>query len=238
MRTIQWSDYTWITEERWGNLHPEKTYAWYDSHAVSIGTDNSLHLKTHYSPRWFPNLKVWSNTGVGLVSCTTKFKWGEFVILAKLPIGLNLWPAFWAWSWDTWPPEIDVFEGYTNKYSNYSLWGFLPLRRIESNIHYIKDNIKLTLAMSNWLVFKDPTQCFISYKMVWLPDSIKIYYNNRLIRTINDPLIMNSLNKTTLNVVINNHVTKDHDKTYSTDNLESLEQTSDFVIKHFKYTPM
>jgi len=74
--------------------------------------------------------------------------------------------------------------------------------------------------------------------MVWLPDSIKIYYNNRLIRTINDPLIMDQLNKTTLNVVINNHVTKDQDKTYSTDNLESLEQTSDFVIKHFKYTPM
>jgi hypothetical protein len=49
---------------------------------------------------------------------------------------------------------------------------------------------------------------------------------------------MDQLNKTTLNVVINNHVTKDQDKTYSLDNLESLEQTSDFVIKHFKYTPM
>ena len=33
---------------------------------------------------------------------------------AKLPYGDNLWPAFWMWSWDSWPPEIDIFEGYTN----------------------------------------------------------------------------------------------------------------------------
>ena len=36
MKTINWSGYEWITQERWGDLHPEKTYCWYDQHAVTI----------------------------------------------------------------------------------------------------------------------------------------------------------------------------------------------------------
>ena len=239
MKTLNWSGHEWITQERWGDLHPEKPYCWYDPHAVSIDTDGYLHLKTRYNPKWFNDKGIWSNTGVGLVSSTTQFKWGTFEIEAKLPRGLNLWPAFWMWSWDTWPPEIDVFEGYSDKNPNYlDLSNLLKIRKVESNIHWREEGNKTkTLgARRHWMGFGDPTKKFIKYKMIWLPESISIYYNSRLVRRVKDLKILEQLNATTLNVVINNHVTRKADSTYRTDQPTSLAQESDFVIKQFKYT--
>jgi beta-glucanase (GH16 family) len=241
MKTINWSGYEWITQERWGDIHPEKTYCWYDEHAVSIDVNSHLHLKTRYNPKWFKDKGLWSNTGVGLVSCTNKFKHGTFEIEAKLPNGLNLWPAFWMWSWDTWPPEIDVFEGYSDKNPNYlDLSNLLKIRKIESNVHYIgEDNKDKTLgAKKHWMGFKDPTKKFIKYKMTWLPESISIHYDNVLVRKIEDKNILKQLNATTLNVVINNHVTSKADSTYNWQNFQSLDQESDFTIKQFTYTKL
>lgn len=241
MKTLNWSGHEWITQERWGDLHPEKPYCWYDPHAVSIDTDGYLHLKTRYNPKWFNDKGIWSNTGVGLVSSTTQFKWGTFEIEAKLPRGLNLWPAFWMWSWDSWPPEIDVFEGYTNNRSNYlDLSHLINFRKIESNIHYVGvDNQNKVLgARRHWMGFKDVTKTFIKYKMVWLPDSISIYYDNKLVRKVEDANILKQLNATTLNVVINNHVTDKIDSTYHWANFKSIAQESDFVIKRFTYTKL
>ena len=61
MKTINWSGYEWITQERWGDIHPEKTYCWYDEQAVSVDTNNYLHLKTRY--KWVKRIienKLWS----------------------------------------------------------------------------------------------------------------------------------------------------------------------------------
>jgi hypothetical protein len=33
---IKWSGYNWLTQERWGNIHPDKTYNWYDPSAIEI----------------------------------------------------------------------------------------------------------------------------------------------------------------------------------------------------------
>jgi len=114
VRTIKWQGYEWITQERWGQVHPEKSHWWYDESCVSIDEKDNLHLKTKSNPKYFPELDVISNIGTGLVSCTEKFGYGVFSIDAKLPKGKHLWPAFWMWSWDSWPPEIDIFEGYSN----------------------------------------------------------------------------------------------------------------------------
>ena len=120
MKTIDWSGYTWLTKERWGRLHKDKPYCWYDPSAVQIGIDDRLVLKTHYNPKEFEEYNLRPKIGVGLISCTKEFGPGTFEIEAKLPYGKNLWPAFWLWSWDTWPPEIDIFEGYSKKHPNYS----------------------------------------------------------------------------------------------------------------------
>ena len=86
--------------------------------------------------------------------------------------------------------------------------------------------------------FKAPTKKFIKYKMIWLPESISIYYDNRMVRKIKDSNILKQLNSTTLNVVINNHVTSKADSTYNWRNFQSLAQESDFTIKQFTYTKL
>lgn len=231
MKIINWSGYEWLTQERWGSIHKDKSYCWYDPSAVQITLKGYLNLKTQYNPKEFPHIGVRSKIGVGLVSCVNEFGPGTFEIEARLPYGKNLWPAFWMWSWDSWPPEIDVFEGYTHGRPDYlrlnwnKPWAWW---HIDSNVHYNRgDKNVMKGPKSHFMGFKNPTKDFIKYKLDWSLDSLKFYYNDRLVRTIDDTLIMKQINSTKMNVVINNHVTKDMPYSEIPD--------SNFTIKYFKY---
>lgn len=231
MKTLNWSGYEWLTQERWGSIHKDKSYCWYDPSAVQTTLKGYLNLKTQYNPKEFPHLGIRSKIGVGLVSCVTEFGPGTFEIKAKLPHGKNLWPAFWMWGWDSWPPEIDIFEGYSHKRPNYKRFNWnkpWAWRHIDTNVHYTKNGKNsMKGPKSHFMGFKDPTRNFIKYKLDWSLDSLKFYYNNRLVRTIDDPLVMKQVNSTKMNVVINNHVTKDMPY--------SEIPNSNFTIKYFKY---
>lgn len=226
---IQWSGYEWMLQERWGQIHLEKPFVWYDPSAVNIDDNQFLHLKTHYNPKYFPNENITSDTGVGLVSCTNKFSHGVFEIEAKLPQGKYLWPAFWMWGWDSWPPEIDVFEGYSNKFSNYFSIKFnnkISIWNVATNVWFKNDNGKETFIKSKngWFGFKDPSKHFIKYKLEWYPDIINIYYNNHLVRKVTDMKILEQLNGTTMNVILNNSISKPYS-----------DSDSDFIVKYFTY---
>ena len=54
MNTINWSGYEWLTQERWGIVHKDKPYCWYDPSAVQITLKGYLDLKTQYNPKEFP----------------------------------------------------------------------------------------------------------------------------------------------------------------------------------------
>lgn len=226
---IVWSDYKWITQERWGQIHPDKNYCWYDSSCVEIDKNGYLHLKTKFNPKYFDNLKITSTVGIGLVSCTEKFYHGVYEIEAKLPTGKNLWPAFWMWSWDSWPPEIDVFEGYTGNKEDYFKFSLFGIWNVQTNLHYVKDETNTHIkGKTAWWGLKNPAKNFIKYKLDWQENYVKFYYNDVLVREVTDKNILDSLNKTTMNVIINNHVDSNVDKTNP--------PKSDFIIKCFKYT--
>ena len=230
---IEWSGYRWLTQERWGRVHKDKPYCWYDPSAVQVNPKNYLTLKTHYNPKDFPELNIRPKVGVGLVSCATEFGPGTFEIKAKLPYGKHLWPAFWMWSWDSWPPEIDIFEGYSNSSPNYYRFNWNKpwcFRHIDTNVHYKEPGTGKNIMKgpkSHYMGFKDPTRHFIKYKLEWTKKSLKFYYDNRLVRIINDNSIMEQLEHTKMNVVINNHVTKDLPY--------SKVPFSNFTIKYFSY---
>jgi beta-glucanase (GH16 family) len=163
MKILDWKGYNWITQERWGQIHPEKSISWYDDTAVEIDDNGFLILKTQNNPKYFKKLDTTSPIGSGLVSCQNRFGYGYFSIEAILPKGPSLWPAFWMWAWESWPPEIDIFEGYSKHIMEYSvLW--LP-DKIE--IHYngktvreITDpkilkqfqNIKMNVIINNFVM--------------------------------------------------------------------------------------
>ncbi len=228
---FSWCGYEWITSERWGLIHADKPYCWYDNSAVHMNSDKSISLKTHKNPRYFKDMDLSSPVGVGLISCTTKFSHGRFSIEAKMPSGPNLWPAFWMWSWDSWPPEIDVFEGYSNTKGGYFKMRFpelLGFWNIQSNVHYRKDGEnKMAGAKNHWLGFKSPERDFIKYEVDWRPDRIDFLWNGKRVRSIKDKLILDQMNSTTMNVVINNSITSDAD----TEN----PPISEFIVRNFKY---
>ena len=49
---IKWSGYEWLTQERFGAIHPKKSFNWYDPSAIEI-RDGKLILKTQYNPKTF-----------------------------------------------------------------------------------------------------------------------------------------------------------------------------------------
>ena len=236
-KKINWSGYEWLTQERWGNIHPTKTLCWYDPTAVEKiyhpNRDDQLVLKTHHNIHYFHNLNVISTIGVGLVSNTTRFKYGYFEIEAKLPRGKHLWPAFWMWSWENWPPEIDIFEGYTRNTKGYLAFNIknpIGFWDVNTNIHLGKSPNNYNLgAKTHWMGFKDPSKHFIKYGCMWTPYSLDLYYNERIVRTITDPKIMDQFKNTTMNIIINNGVDKDADINNPTE--------SEMVINYFKYKP-
>lgn len=229
--TIEWCGYKWLTQERWGQIHPEKDFQWYDPTAVEINDKGQLILKTHYDFKYFKELDVSSTVGVGFASCTTPFDYGYFEIEAKLPRGKYLWPAFWMWSFKSWPPEIDIFEGYTKRRNGYfriDLRNPLGFWHVNTNVHLGKMPSNYSIgAKSHWMGFKDPSKHFIKYGCEWTEEHIKIYYNGRLVRTIDDVETMEHLKGHKMNIIINNAVDWGIDKDDPT--------RSRFIINYFKY---
>lgn len=235
METINWSGYEWITQERWGQVHPEKWFQWYDSSAVKIDDSDRLHLLTHKNPKKFEEIEKVSPIGVGLVSNLTRFSYGSFEICAKLPKGKFLWPAFWMYSWSSWPPEIDVFEGYSGKNVNYFNLDWKDIfnpRNIHTNIHWLNNGKHDTTGGGRGKLnfFKNPTKNFIKYRLDWYPDRIELFWNNKIVRLIDDKEVMKCFQNIELNVIINNAVMWGVDFDNPTE--------SDFVIESFKYIPL
>lgn len=239
-KEFEWSGHKWIPNERWGLAHPIKPEWWYDPERVEIDDDGILHLKTKWNPKYINEEVGESQVGVGLISSTEKFKYGIYEIEAKLPTGKGLWPAFWMWAWESYPPEIDVLEAYSDYANNMaSFWNgrlyeyFIgKFWKVESNIHLI-DNSKegnwTVGTRRNYIGFKAPSKRFIKYKLIWLKDKIEIYYDGRLNRRETDRNILKQFDNVTMNVIINNGITGE--------SIPEEVPESDFQVKYFKYTP-
>jgi len=241
VREFDWSGYRWSTQERWGQIHADKLYCWYNAKCVTVDEYDYLHLLTKRDPKSFKMQQNGNQTiiespmSVGLVSSKQMFGYGYFEIEAKLPTGPHLWPAFWMWSSNSWPPEIDVFEGYTKKQDGYLKFNrFNPLGfwNLQSNFHYkdIKTGKNTnSKAKTHYFGFKNPALQFIKYGLKFTPDEITIYYDNKPVRSL-DKKLLPYFKDHKMNVIINNHFTDGVD--IEKDNY------SDFTVKYFKYVPL
>ena len=226
---INFSGRSWLPQERWGQYHPKKDWCWYDPDCVKIDNWGYAHLETHYNPKEFDGVE--SKYGVGLISSVEDFDYGYFEIEAKLPTGRKLWPAFWMWS-GPWPPEIDIFEGYTNGNNGYLKFNRFNPRgwwNLPSNIwtHNNGEEAINLGARTGFSGFKDPTKHFIKYGCLWTEDLIQIEHDGRIVRKITDPEVLKHFHGKKMNVIINNH--------FQEFPPEGEDNYSDFTIKYFKY---
>ncbi len=261
MTELSWSNYQWIPQERWGQIHPEKSHWWYDPTQVLVDDEGLLHLKTDFNPKFFDHLNKTSNIGVGLVSCTSQFKFGLFEIKAKLPYGKNLWPAFWMWSWDSWPPEIDIFEGFSdfnadfseksrvdsksllrrffNRKTNWKNYIILPNihKQISSAVNAsLHGGLLNAFQPSNFKFDKDPTANFLTYQLKWTEDNLTILYENVIVLNLNKK---NSHEE----ALLLEHLAQHSMNVVINNGVTSFVNVnkppkSDFVIEHFTYSPL
>jgi beta-glucanase (GH16 family) len=227
LETIYWQNYHWATSEHWGLMHPDAPYKWYDPDCVILEGE-TLKLLTKHSPKKFTmdGKTYYPQTGIGIVVCNQPFFYGEYEIIAKLPEGHYLWPAIWLWGLESWPPEIDIIEGYTRK-KNYLRFDWPPYA-VKSNLHYrVNENQTKQYGAKNvWLGLMPPQKRFIKYGMTWKPDSITIKVNDNPVRVISGEVMKHF--QVPMRFVINNGVQSKHN-THS--------KPSVFTLTHFKYIP-
>lgn len=229
MENITWSGREWLTRETWGLYHPNNKLFWYDRNAVEVKA-GMLSLKIRKNPRDFDG--VFIGTGVGLISSVEYFQYGHFEIECKLPLGKFLWPAFWIYGKDSWPPEIDIFEGYTRGGGNYlgAFFSDFSLWNVQTNAHFGElENQTNTMAgpKTHWFGVQNPARNFLKYKMSWYPDKVVIYYNNTEVRTFRDKALLSQLNSQQCRVIINNSISS-----------SSWSAGSDFQVKYFRYSAL
>jgi beta-glucanase (GH16 family) len=241
MKIIKWKNLNWQTRFNWGAFHPDDLRNHCDKDAVVKLDDDTVILKTHYNPKKFwldsKNKFIQLDYGIGMIVSQEKFSFGRFEAIIKVPEGKYLWPAFWLTGANSWPPEIDIFEGYTNKYGSYFNWLYFwewfggKFWRMNSNLHYGPNpkQHKQLKAKSHFLGFKSPHKKYINYAVEFRPDSIKIFYDDKCVRKIDDPAIMMQLRKEKFVVVINNGIQDEH--------IETSQPSSEMHVLDFKYTP-
>lgn len=168
----------WRIGMPWGRIHPGNPHQWYGDSAVRV-SNGILHLDGIRAP-----VKIQVNGRdtmvpfqVGLVASDPGFscRFGYFEILAKIPSGPAVWPAFWLTPTRGWPPEIDVFEMYGRK-------GKGSVRNTSMSLHYgtIEGGTKSQQVRFLKLP-RDIDQRYYRYACLWEPDRIRFYFNGFLI---------------------------------------------------------
>lgn len=226
-----WSGYEWLTRERWGSIHPQKAWVWYDPDCIAED-DGVISLSIKYHPKTFNinGKEITSNYGTGIMVSEADFSFGIFEIEAILPTGTGMWPAFWLYSSEDWPPEIDVFEGYSGdaNYKRETCLGRIKKYRIMSCIHFRPEwNVKSGEPVSPLTSHFNghPATTWNRYGLNWMPDKLEFTINGKVVRT--ETKGIENLANYKMMVVINNHIAGDY-KDYFT-------VGEPFKIRQFKF---
>lgn len=220
---IEFSGYKWQSGNRWGNYHPKSPTYWCDPSCIDV-TSNILRLQTKYNKISTPDAGV-IDIGVGLVTSVDNFSYGKFEAEVMLPKGTGLFPAFWLWASDSWPPEIDIFEGWSGK-SGFYASRYIPYYALTTNVHYGQEPNHPSIKAKSHMVWNRFDQTWNNFKLIWNSSEISIYYNDKLVRQVVDLSILEYFKNKTMQVVFNNGV--GDPKEYTNDSV--------MLVKNFKYT--
>lgn len=138
--------------------------------------------------KYFEEINTIIHNAVSNLRTKQSWKYGIFIISAKLPRGNYLWPALWLSGATTLPPEIDILEGYSNDTTTYKKG-----KSLYSNVHMTIDNVKSNIGGRKHFLRNKVTEEFIEYVLWWEKDFIKIYYNGYLVSKITDPKVLEAM---------------------------------------------
>lgn len=185
-------------------IHPDLPFCWHDPDCVSVTKEGlELSVKIHSATiNHWDGLEYhpWLGRGVAY-SKRGDFSYGRYVFDAILPTGPNMEPAIWLSGHESWPPEIDILEGFnTNIRMRYICWQgtLFPKYKIETNVHYKDNDIIKNIGggKASLLSLHKPDKEFNTYTLEWHKNFIRIYYNEYLVREVRDSNILSFFNST------------------------------------------
>ena len=215
--------FRWRVGRSWGLAHSDDIcYA--DGDVVQV-FDKEIRLGLEYKPAYFDvDQKKLYQWGVGYVSTIEPIKYGTLKVKFILPRGGNLWPAIWTFDCETWPPEIDIVEAWSNtKYDNSKcyrrVWKGITIpftNDIFPSLH-LGNNPDNHYSKSYRNLFKGSCSCELDTdfgenecELIWTPEYIDIYWNGKRIVKEEDPDILKWFNEGKGQCIqLNNYVTND-----------------------------
>lgn len=241
MRKITWQGYHWLCKPIWGDTHPDDPNTWFDENLPYISEDdNSVKLGIKYEPKSFIDTdgnRIVKDWGKCLVRTINEFKYGTFEWIADVPYEKWYGTGLWLASDYSWPPEIDIMEGYSGKRGNYRK--NLIFTDIIPTCHWSKDcdteKEHLHKTKRNVLSCYFNKKGHDKYSVEWTPDYVCVRYNDKIVKTFREKELLEHLNKTDV---------KMHAKmsTQICDgwNMNDYNNAKDleFKIYSFKYTPL
>jgi len=179
----------WRYGQPWGFFHTDQLW-WYWTGEATQNTKDGLVLENKYLPKtiYKKDLPQWQQKpelpdeftlpwASGLISSKRSFKFGWIEAEIKLPKEEMQWSAFWTSGTNSWPPEIDIFEAYTDQDVNDI--------SLKPNIHWGTGNTwqegKKDYGAPRIFV-KDPQDRFVQYAIHWTDKFIKIYFDGHLVQ--------------------------------------------------------
>lgn len=252
VKTIDWCGYRWVSAME-GNrpVHPERPWYYMDGKRV-FKFNNEIHLSIAHDPakfiwyksNWKDQALYEPNIACGVIRSATTFTVDtSFECEVKMPIGKNLWFSFWLTACDDWPPEIDIFEGYTDKYADYFdkiglHWKFPFVyrnMRFESNIHYKNKHqehrhIGAKGVHEKYIKHKPQSQ-WNRFRCDWRNNAITFYINEKLVRTITNKRVLSAMQTQGMWAIFNIWPNDQFDVSKDGD-IKSFVQP--FIIRNFK----
>ena len=215
----------WRYGHPWGFFHPDQLW-WYWSKDATEFSGDSIVLKNRYLPKeiYKKDLPHWQQLpdlpeeftlpwASGLISSKRSFKFGWIEAEIKLPLEKMQWSAFWLGGKDTWPPEIDIFEAYTEDNEE-----DISLR---PNIHWgiagtWRDGKKDYGAPR--IFIKSPEKRFVQYAIHWTDKFINFYFDGQLVQVTNNKEMLDD-NSQEQYIIINNGLQEPKDGKIATEGM-------------------
>lgn len=222
IQKIKWCGHEWETCMEHGRpIHPDNPWYYIDGREACV-INNDLYLGMARNSRkikwwnkdWTEKVEYDSTIACGLVKSVDAFPVNSsFECDVMMPCGRNLWFSFWLTACDNWPPEIDIFEGYTDNKGSYLdklglHWQFPFIYRnvrMESNVHY-SDNEGVHRQVGSQGVHKkyiEGIHRFNHFKCEWREDGIKFYINGNLVRTVRNKKVLPKMETAGMHVIFN-----------------------------------
>ena len=238
--TFNWMGYDWQVCMEGGRLiHPQHPHEWYSPDCVQIAENNVLCLSIKEQPNV---IKYWDGTiyypkiGVGTVRSEQSFGLGTFTAKIQLAKGCNLWPSFWLTGSESWPPEIDICESWSDKKGSYFTFTIpqfpwlVPSWDTTYNVHYndIQGVHQSTGSRRvSWRKQRNsPDSKFIEYQVERHADFVIFRVNGKIIKTYGHD-VCQFVGDAPMYVIFN----------LWTESLD-YKYDSPMLIKEFKYEPL